>query len=65
MTTQEYHSYRFSSETEPSDDLLNQLMENAAERVRKSKKEASERFFAELRAACDKAKSSKTAAERI
>lgn len=56
MTKREFNSYRFDSVHDPSDEQLNQLMENAAENVRKSNLESDERFFAELRRACEDAK---------
>lgn len=45
MTQQEFSSYRFSSGHEPSDEMLNQLMENAARKVRESNHEADNRYF--------------------
>lgn len=56
MTKAEFNSYRFDSHTEPSDELLSQLMENAAEKVRESNRESDEKFFAELRRASEEAK---------
>lgn len=56
MTQAEYHSYRFNSRQEPTDEQLNQLMENAAEKVRATNHESDERFFSELRSACRIAK---------
>ena len=52
----EFQSYRFDARHEPSDEQLGQLMENAAEKVRKTNRESDEKFFAELRRASDKAK---------
>lgn len=62
MTQQEFSSYRFSSDHEPSDEMLNQLMENAARKVRESNHEADTRYFDALRRECDavKAKSQDT-----
>lgn len=62
MTQQEFSSYRFSSGHEPSDEMLNQLMENAARKVRESNHEADTRYFDALRKECDavKAKSQVT-----
>jgi len=56
MTQQEFSSYRFSSGHEPSDEMLNQLMENAARKVRESNKEADKRYFDALRRDCEAAK---------
>ncbi|MCM1139507.1 MAG: hypothetical protein NC453_13130 [Muribaculum sp.] len=57
MTQQEFSSYRFSSGHEPSDEMLNQLMENAARKVRESNHEADTRYFDALRKECDAVKS--------
>lgn len=57
MTQAEFHSYRFDSHHEPSDEQLGQLMENAAEKVRETNRESDEKFFEELRKASDEAKS--------
>lgn len=56
MTKAEFNTYRFDSQNEPTDEQLDQLMENAAEKVRKSNREADEKFFEELRKASDEAK---------
>lgn len=56
MTKTEYKSYRFNAQSEPSDEQLGQLMENAAEKVRETNRESDEKFFAELRRASDDAK---------
>jgi len=56
MTQQEFLSYRFSSGHEPSDEMLNQLMENAARKVRESNQEADTRYFDALRRDCEAAK---------
>ena len=56
MTQAEYHSSRFDSKSEPSDEQLGQLMENAAEKVRESNRESNKQFFAELRRASEEAK---------
>ncbi len=55
MTKKEFHSYRFNSETDPSDEQLDQLMENAAKKVRESNRRSDEKFFAELRRASEEA----------
>jgi len=56
MTQQDFSSYRFSSGHEPSDEMLNQLMENAARKVRESNREADTRYFDALRRECDAVK---------
>jgi len=56
MTQQELSSYRFSSGREPSDEMLNQLMENAARKVRESNQKADARYFDALRRDCKAAK---------
>lgn len=65
MTQQEFSSYRFSSGHEPSDEMLNQLMENAARKVRESNREADVKYFDALRRECDavKAKASDSSTE--
>lgn len=63
MTQTEFNSYRFNAHTEPTDEQLGQLMENAAEQVRETNRESDEKFFSELRRASEEAKrrDSKTA----
>ena len=56
MTQIEFQSSRFNTQSEPSDEQLGQLMENAAEKVRETNRESDEKFFAELRRASDEAK---------
>jgi len=56
MTQQEISSYRFSSGREPSDEMLNQLMENAARKARESNHEADTRYFDALRRDCEAVK---------
>ena len=56
MTQIEFQSDRFNTQSEPSDEQLGQLMENAAEKVRETNRESDEKFFAELRRASDEAK---------
>lgn len=48
MTEEEFRSYRFSSEEEPSDEMLERLMKNAAEEAARTNREVYERFFDEL-----------------
>lgn len=48
MTEEEFRSYRFSSGEEPSDEMLERLMENATEEATRTNREAYERFFDEL-----------------
>lgn len=56
MTKAEFHSYRFDTQAEPTDEQLNQLMENAAKKVRESNREADKKFFTALRQASEEAK---------
>jgi len=56
MTQQEFSSYRFSSGREPSDEMLTQLMENAARKVRESNQEVDTRYFDALRRDCEAVK---------
>lgn len=56
MTQAEFKSYRFDAHSEPSDEQMDILMENAAKKVRETNRESDERFFAELRRASDEAK---------
>jgi hypothetical protein len=53
MTEEEFKSYRFSSGEDPTDEMLDQLMTNAANRVRKENEEANRRFFENLRKECE------------
>jgi hypothetical protein len=55
MTEEEYKSYRFSSGEDPTDEMLDQLMTNAANRVRKENEEANRRFFENLHRECEAA----------
>ena len=49
MSEEEYKSYRFNSQTDPSDEMLDHLMGKAAAEVRKSNRAADESLFARLR----------------
>jgi hypothetical protein len=53
MSEQEFKSYRFSSGEDPTDEMLDQLMTNAANRVRKENEEANRRFFEDLHRKCE------------
>jgi hypothetical protein len=53
MTEEEFKSYRFSSGEDPTDEMLDQRMTNAANRVRKENEEANRRFFENLRKECE------------
>ena len=46
MTPQPIDNYRLTSLEEPTDEMLAQLMHEAAEEARESNREATERFFA-------------------
>ena len=56
MTEAEFHSYRFDSQHEPTEEQLGQLMENAAKKVQETNRESDKKFFAELRKASEEAK---------
>jgi hypothetical protein len=56
MTKKELHSYRFSSGEDPTDEMLDQLMENAAEEARVANEKANKAFFENLKRECDAAK---------
>jgi hypothetical protein len=62
MTEEEFKSYRFSSGEDPTDEMLDQLMTNAANSVRKENEEANKRFFENLHKECEAAR--KCAKER-
>ena len=56
MSEKEYTSYRFNDTTDPSDEQLAELMRRAAEDARERGRIAQEKFQAELREACEKAR---------
>ena len=56
MTQAEFHSYRFDSIDDPTEEQLDQLMENAAKKVQETNRESDQKFFAELRKASEEAK---------
>ena len=49
MTPQTIDNYRLTSMEEPSDEVLAQLMREAAEEARQKRAEATARFFGQLR----------------
>ena len=49
MTPQTIDNYRLTSLEEPSDEILAQLMHEAAEEAKQKKTEATARFFGRLR----------------
>lgn len=49
MSEKEMNSYRFGSGTEPTDEMLQQLMKEVAQEANKSNNEASEKHFSEMR----------------
>jgi len=51
MTPQTIDNYRLTSLDEPSDEILAQVMHEAAEEARESNREATERFFEEIKRA--------------
>lgn len=48
--------YRFGTTDEPTDEMLEHLMESAAEKVRQSNATAERQFFDYLKRQCDEAK---------
>lgn len=51
MTPQTIDNYRLTSMEEPSDEVLAQLMREAAEEVSRTNREATTRFFEEIKQA--------------
>ncbi len=51
MTPQSIDKYRLTSLEEPTDEMLAQLMNEAAEEARESNRAATERFFEEIKRA--------------
>ena len=51
MTPQPIDNYRLTSLEEPTDEMLAQLMHEAAEEARESNREATERFFEKIKLA--------------
>lgn len=49
MTLQTIDNYRLTSMVEPSDEVLAQLMREAAEEAKQKREEATARFFRQLR----------------
>lgn len=49
MTTQTIDNYRLTSMEEPSDEILAQLMHEAAEEARRTNQEATARLFSQLK----------------
>ena len=49
MTPQTIDNYRLTSMEEPSDEILAQLMHEAAEEAKQKRKEATARFFGQLK----------------
>ena len=56
MTDDQFHSYRFNDETDPTDEQLAELMRQAAADAREKGRKANEKFFDELHKACEEAK---------
>ena len=54
MKPQTIDNYRLTSLEEPSDEVLSQLMREAAEEARESNRKATERFFGQLRKDAEK-----------
>ncbi len=51
MTEKEFRSYRLASLTDPTDEMLEMLMDRAIEEVRESNRKSKEIFFENLRKA--------------
>ncbi len=51
MTPQTIDNYRLTSMEEPSDEVLAQLMREAAEEAKRTNREATTRFFEEIKQA--------------
>lgn len=49
MTEAEMNSYRFNSGKEPTDEMLAQIMREAAEDAKKSNQEAANKYLADMR----------------
>lgn len=49
MDKQTIDTYKLTSMVEPSDEVLSQLMKEAAEEAKRQNEEATARFFAQLR----------------
>ncbi len=49
MSEQEFKSYRFDDKAEPSDEMLNHLLNKAAHEVRESNRASDNSFFDMLR----------------
>lgn len=49
MSEKDFKSYRFNCSSEPSEEMLDHLMAQAAKEVRKSNKKINEAFFDNLR----------------
>ena len=49
ITTKNINSYRLTDMEEPSDEMLSQIMREAAEEARITNEEATRRFFDEIR----------------
>lgn len=49
MSEKEMKSYRFSSDNEPSDEMLSQLMKEAAQEAKESNRKAMDEFFESLK----------------
>ena len=54
MTTQPIDDYRLTSLEEPTDEMLAQLMHEAAEDAKQKKEEATARFFGQLKRDAEK-----------
>lgn len=53
MSEQEMNSYRFGSGEEPTDEMLAQIMKEAAAEAKEKKEKATKAYFEELRAGAE------------
>ena len=56
-TTKSMDSYRLTDMEEPTDEMLAQIMREAAEDARKANADATKRFFDEIEKMCENARS--------
>ena len=56
MSEKEFKSYRFNSESEPSDEMLDHLMAKVAKEVKESNESTNRAFFENLRILSQKRK---------
>ena len=57
ITKKDINSYRLTDLDEPTDEMLAQIMREAAEDARKANADATKRFFDEIEKMCENARS--------